>query len=79
MTASALWVAFGAGMLAGIYVYALWFEPLPLAEEDEPVYVSRHLRQYRREIKRLKKALAAAKARGTMPSMSSERSEEEES
>ena len=77
MTASALWVAFGAGMLAGIYVYALWFEPLPLAEEDEPVYVSRHLRQYRREIKRLKKALASAQARGTMSSMTSKRSEEE--
>ena len=74
MTASALWVAFLAGMLAGVYFYVLWAEPLPLAEEDEPVYVSRYLRQYRREIKRLKKELAVAKARGSMPRTSSERS-----
>ena len=61
MSASALWVAFGVGMLAGVYVYALWFEPLPLAEDDEPRYVSMHLMKYRREIKRLKRELSAAK------------------
>jgi hypothetical protein len=71
MTASALWVAFGAGMLAGIYVYALWAEPVPPAKEGEPVNLRRYLRKYRRAMK------AAAKARGIMASTSAERSEGE--
>jgi len=58
MTASALWVAFGAGMLAGIYVYALWAEPVHPTKEGEPVNLRRYLRKYRRAMK------ASAKARG---------------